>query len=103
MPSAFEMSLSVAFSLSLTLVPPIPAKPPSDAASATRPLIARNHVLKAAASFGALESRISETCLKFSRQRLATSLCFDPASVFFRDFDVAWCDPRLIQSRPRRP
>ena len=85
MPSAFEMSLSVAFSLSLTFVPPIPANPPSEAASATRLLIARNHVLKAAASFGALELRMPDTCLKLSRQRFATSLCLDPASVFFRD------------------
>src|SRR5262245_52361824 len=54
--SALEISLSVAFSPSLTGTPPKPRNPPSIDASATCWLIWRSQPLKAAASPGALAS-----------------------------------------------
>src|SRR5262249_15394597 len=53
---ALEISVSVAFSLSLTATPPMPRNPPSLAASATCWLIWHSQPLKAAASPGALAS-----------------------------------------------
>ena len=83
MPSAFAMSLSVAFSFSLTFTPPKPRVPPSVAASATLALIVRNHVLKAAASVGALASRIAETSPRALTARWLTSAWLAPASRVF--------------------
>jgi hypothetical protein len=46
-PRALEISASVAFSVSLTLTPPKPRKPPSEAASATNSAICCSQALKA--------------------------------------------------------
>src|SRR5512132_665653 len=60
--SALEISVSVAFSASLTGTPPMPRNPLSFAASATCWLICCNQPLRAAASPGALTSTIAAVC-----------------------------------------
>ena len=64
--SALEISVSVAFSASLTGTPPMPRNPPSFDASATCWLIWRNQPLKAAASAGALASITAPACRSVS-------------------------------------
>src|SRR6476659_4183997 len=74
MPSALEMSRSVAVSPSRTRTPPKPRKDPSTAASATFWLISRSQVLKAAASSGALASTIAETSRRLANERWTHSV-----------------------------
>src|SRR5256884_927669 len=64
--SALEISVSVAFSASLTETPPMPRNPPSLDASATWWLIWRSQPLKAAASPGALASTTAPACCSVS-------------------------------------
>src|SRR5262249_41860046 len=64
--SALDISLSVAFSASLTRTPPMPRNPPSLEASATCWLIWRSQPLKAAASPGALASTTAPACRSVS-------------------------------------
>ena len=66
---AFAISARVAFSASLTRMPPTPRKPPSMEASATFWLMPRSQAVKAAASPGALVSTIAETSRRLSSER----------------------------------
>src|SRR6476659_6932048 len=74
MPSALEMSRSIAVSASLTRTPPKPRKEPSTAASATFWLISRSQDLKAAASSGALASTMAETSRRLVNERCTHSV-----------------------------
>ena len=74
MPSALEMSRSVALSASLTRTPPKPRNDPSTAASATFWLISRSQVLKAAASLGALASTMAEAYRRLANERCTHSV-----------------------------
>src|SRR5262245_4419433 len=78
--SALEISLSVAFSASLTRTPPMPRNPPSLEASATCWLIWRSQPLKAAASPGALASTTAPACRSVSMHLALISLGLLPAS-----------------------
>ena len=74
------MSRSVAVSASLTRTPPKPRKDPSTVASAIFRLISGySHVLKAAASSGALVSTMAETSLRLANERCIHSAGFASA------------------------
>src|SRR5262249_19040872 len=68
-PKALEISVSVAFSASLTCTPP-----PSDDASATLRLISVNQALKADASPGALAAKIFETSRRIDETAIPASM-----------------------------
>src|SRR6516165_2360174 len=82
--SALEISLSVAFSASLTATPPMPRNPPSLEASATCWLIWRSQPLKAAVSPGALASTTAPACRSVSMHLALISLGLLPVNLSFR-------------------
>src|SRR5262245_57226410 len=82
--STLEISVSVAFSASLTETPPMPRNPPSLEASATCWLIWRSQPLKAAASFGALASTTAPACRSVSMHLALISAGLLPVSFSFR-------------------
>src|SRR5262245_35754031 len=82
--SALEISVSVAFSPSLTGTPPKPRNPPSVDASATCWLIWRSQALKAAASPGALASSTAPACRSVSMHLALISPGLLPVSSFLR-------------------
>src|SRR5262245_44229948 len=82
--SAPEISLSVAFSPSLTGTPPKPRNPPSVDASATCWLIWRSQPLKAAASPDALASTTAPACRSVSMHLALISPGLLPVSSFLR-------------------
>src|SRR6478672_12347852 len=82
--SALEISVSVAFSASLTGTPPMPRNPPSLAASATCWLIWRSQPLKAAASPGALASTTALACRSVSMHLALISEGLLPVNFSFR-------------------
>src|SRR5262249_14611663 len=81
--SAFEISLNVAFSASLTGTPPPKSPPPSFAASATCWLICCNQPLYAAASPGAFASTMAATCRNVSMHLFLISAGLLPLNLFF--------------------
>src|SRR6516165_5537180 len=118
--SALEISLSVAFSASLTATPPMPRNPPSLEASATCWLIWRSQPLKAAASPGALASTTAPACRSVSMHLalisaglLPVSFSFRPSRAVLRPSEVpksattafisALLSAKLSLRRPHRP
>src|SRR5262249_41447625 len=79
-----DLSLSVAFSASLTRTPPMPRNPPPLEASATCWLIWRSQPLKAAASPGALASTTAPACRSVSMHLALISAGLLPVSFSFR-------------------
>src|SRR5262249_11268979 len=82
--SALEISLSVAFSPSLTGTPPKPRNPPSVDASAPCWLIWRSQALQAASSPGALASTTAPACRSVSMHLALISPGLLPVSSFLR-------------------